>query len=115
MIWVSEVRVTPPEVRSGELVEITATITFAGPPREVTVTVSVQPPCTFDGSARTIELVRHEVSPHTVRVVERVWAPAGEDAWVPRISVEALDGRGEVGVAGGRLVVLGAGGDGPGA
>lgn len=106
MIGVSDVRVTPPEVRSGELVEITATITFAGPPREVTVTVSVQPPCTFDGSARTIELVRHGVSPHTVRVVERVWAPAGEDEWVPRISVEARDGWGAVGVGEGRLSIV---------
>lgn len=109
MISVSNVVVTPAEISCGELVEISATITFAGPPREVTVVVEVQAPCTFGGATRMIEVRRDGLSPHTVRVVEPVYCPQGESEYVSGIRVGVKDGRGGYDRAYGRVIVRGEG------
>ncbi|HEX6537349.1 MAG TPA: hypothetical protein VF041_22395 [Gemmatimonadaceae bacterium] len=105
MITIHDVTITPAEISCGALVEISATVTFAGPPRDVTVTVEVQAPCTFAGGARRIQVRREGLPPHTVRLVERVFCPDGDGECVPRIRVSARDARGDFDEADGRVTV----------
>ena len=90
MVTISDLSVDPAVIHCGDSVEITATVTFEGKPRPVTVIVEVQKPCRFHGATTQISMTRDGPSPQVFRVADTISCRAGE-RFDPRITATASD------------------------
>ena len=75
---IKEFVIDPPTIACGDSVEMRVTIEFAGPPEDVSVEFSIDPPCRFHNGSTSIVVTKNGPSPQTIRVVEPVMCPAGQ-------------------------------------
>ena len=94
MVTISDLSLSPTVIRCGDSIEITATVTFDGKPRPVTVIVEVQNPCRFHGATTQISMTRDGPSPQVFRLADTITCRAGE-RFDPRITATASDGDGD--------------------
>lgn len=81
--------VTPASIGCGDRVVISVQVSFAGPPRDVTVSATIEQPCRFSSGASPVVMTRFGPSPQSFRFTETVTCSPGTHA--PQITILASD------------------------